>query len=203
MLFRMSEITEFFKALVDVLVFNKHKSIPTPRVLLLVADRLTILLKDAFPNGIAHIDLEARSLSLALIATILPPLTWNIIGPFEYYTRAVTRTVQKPIVGVYLSAIIIATLSVYRSALFVVAMHDQPTLKELDTPLVNAAGGMLFVMGVIFFVGAYFQLGISGTYLGDYFGIFREERITAFPFNILNNPMYDGSSMFHFAEAIL
>lgn len=61
----------------------------------------------------------------------------------------------------------------------------------------------MFVVGLVFFVGAYLRLGVAGTYLGDYFGIFREERITAFPFNVLDNPMYDGSSIFHFGEGML
>lgn len=67
----------------------------------------------------------------------------------------------------------------------------------------NAAAGAVFVVGLVFFIGAYWQLGIAATYLGDYFGIFREERITSFPFNVLDNPMYDGSSIFHFGEAML
>jgi len=46
----------------------------------------------------------------------------------------------------------------------------------------------------LFFL-SFFQLGITGTYLGDYFRILKNERVTAFPFNILEHPMYNGSSM--------
>jgi len=38
-------------------------------------------------------------------------------------------------------------------------------------------------------------LGITGTYLGDYFGILMDARVTGFPFNVLENPMYIGSTM--------
>ena len=40
-----------------------------------------------------------------------------------------------------------------------------------------------------------YALGITGTYLGDYFGILMKERVTGFPFNVLNDPMYVGSTM--------
>lgn len=33
------------------------------------------------------------------------------------------------------------------------------------------------------------RLGVVGTYLGDYFGILMEERVTAFPFNVMDDPM--------------
>jgi phosphatidylethanolamine/phosphatidyl-N-methylethanolamine N-methyltransferase len=34
--------------------------------------------------------------------------------------------------------------------------------------------------------------------IGDYFGILLDERVTSFPFNVLDNPMYIGSSMSFF-----
>ncbi len=38
-------------------------------------------------------------------------------------------------------------------------------------------------------------LGITGTYLGDYFGILMDEIVTGFPFNVTGSPMYWGSTM--------
>jgi methylene-fatty-acyl-phospholipid synthase len=45
-------------------------------------------------------------------------------------------------------------------------------------------------------------LGIIGTFLGDYFGILMKEKVTGFPFNITNDPMYNGSSLLFLADAI-
>jgi methylene-fatty-acyl-phospholipid synthase len=42
-----------------------------------------------------------------------------------------------------------------------------------------------------------------GTYLGDYFGILMSSRITGFPFNILSDPMYVGSTLAFLGGAIL
>ena len=38
-------------------------------------------------------------------------------------------------------------------------------------------------------------LGVTGTYLGDYFGILMDHIVTGFPFNITGSPMYWGSTM--------
>lgn len=38
------------------------------------------------------------------------------------------------------------------------------------------------------------KLGITGTYLGDYCGVLMEKRVTGFPFNVLDNPMYTGGT---------
>lgn len=200
----MSIIIEFYQSIVDVILLGKRTPVPTPTILTDASRSLTSYLEDIIPFSYRRfVDVSKPSFALALIATILPPLVWNIIGPLEYYTRAVSTVVRKPIIGVYLSAIIVATLSVFRSAMFAIAMREQPVWDDLDDPIIHAVSGAAFVMGLTFFIGAYYRLQITGTYLGDYFGILRDERITRFPFSVLDNPMYDGSSIFHFAEAVL
>lgn len=46
-------------------------------------------------------------------------------------------------------------------------------------------------------------LGLTGTYLGDYFGILMDHRVTSFPFNITDAPMYYGSTLSFLGTAIL
>lgn len=46
-------------------------------------------------------------------------------------------------------------------------------------------------------------LGVTGTYLGDYFGILMDEPVTGFPFNITGSPMYWGSAMSFLGVALL
>lgn len=45
-------------------------------------------------------------------------------------------------------------------------------------------------------------LGITGTYLGDYFGILMDEMVTGFPFNVTDAPMYYGSTMSFLGSAL-
>ncbi len=46
-------------------------------------------------------------------------------------------------------------------------------------------------------------LGLTGTYLGDYFGILMDHRVTSFPFNITDAPMYYGSTLSFLGTALL
>lgn len=39
-----------------------------------------------------------------------------------------------------------------------------------------------------------YALGVTGTYLGDYFGILMDDMVTGFPFNVTGAPMYWGST---------
>jgi methylene-fatty-acyl-phospholipid synthase len=45
-------------------------------------------------------------------------------------------------------------------------------------------------------------LGVTGTYLGDYFGILMDEMVTGFPFNVTGSPMYWGSTMSFLGTAL-
>lgn len=55
--------------------------------------------------------------------------------------------------------------------------------------------GLLLGLGQLFVLSSFYKLGITGTFLGDYCGILMESRVTGFPFNVLDNPMYVGSTM--------
>lgn len=47
------------------------------------------------------------------------------------------------------------------------------------------------------------QLGITGTFLGDYFGILLDDIVTGFPFNVTGSPMYWGSTASFLGTALL
>lgn len=177
--------------------------IPVPATLDRAAAHVSAFLQNPAIPQLPHIDYTDVHLSRALIATALPPLLWNVLGQLEYRTRALSRLARRPIIAVYACAALIAALSVYRSALFVAALQSQPRLDALDAPAYHALAGVVGVVGVALFLGAYYRLGVVGTYLGDYFGMLMGERITTFPFSVVRNPMYDGSSLVHLAEALL
>lgn len=72
-------------------------------------------------------------------------------------------------------------------------------------------GGALIIGGQALVMSSTWQLGITGTYMGDYFGILKDSRVEGygltfprsladdvcprFPFNILRDPMYVGSTI--------
>jgi len=85
----------------------------------------------------------------------------------------------------------------YRSAIL-----DQPRARLLPAPLDTLVPAVLFAFGQTFVVTSTWALGITGTFLGDYFGILMDQRVEGFPFNVLCDPMYVGSTMCFAAAAL-
>lgn len=92
------------------------------------------------------------------------------------------------------------------------ALSEQPKTAPIDTDIAKLVGLALFAIGGILVLSSYYRLGILGTYLGtpltalslfphralgDYFGILMKERITSFPFSVMDDPMYTGSTLIY------
>ncbi|KAF8460213.1 phospholipid methyltransferase, partial [Gautieria morchelliformis] len=61
---------------------------------------------------------------------------------------------------------------------------------------------LLFSIGQTFVISSTWVLGITGTFLGDYFGILIDDRVEGFPFNVIENPTYVGSTLCFAAGAL-
>lgn len=83
-----------------------------------------------------------------------------------------------------------------------VALLEQPSSTLLQHPFARVLAIVLFLLGSLFVLSSMYMLVITGTFLGDYFGILMDEMVTGFPFSVLKNPMYDGSTMNFIAVAI-
>ena len=75
------------------------------------------------------------------------------------------------------------------------AIAEQPHAQLLPEPLNVIIPPVLVGLGQLFVITSTWQLGITGTFLGDYFGILMDHRVEGFPFNVLRDPMYVGSAM--------
>lgn len=82
------------------------------------------------------------------------------------------------------------------------ALQDQPQQKLLPAPYDTVVPAVLFGLGQLFVVTSTWALGVTGTFLGDYFGILMDHRVEGFPFNVLRDPMYVGSTMCFAATAL-
>lgn len=58
------------------------------------------------------------------------------------------------------------------------ALQDQPRVPILPEPFDTIVPGALFALGQIFVITSTWALGITGTFLGDYFGILMDHRVT-------------------------
>ncbi|KAI4173220.1 MAG: hypothetical protein LQ348_006629, partial [Seirophora lacunosa] len=83
------------------------------------------------------------------------------------------------------------------------ALRQQPLSPTLSQPFIPPIAYALIVCGNILVLSSTYALGITGTYLGDYFGILMDEPVTSFPFNVTGAPMYYGSTMSFLGTALL
>lgn len=82
------------------------------------------------------------------------------------------------------------------------ALAHQPTSPLLLNPLAKYSAIPLFLTGNTLVLTSMWALGVTGTYLGDYFGILMDAPVTSFPFNVSDAPMYHGSTLSFLATAL-
>jgi len=133
---------------------------------------------------------------------IFNPLSWNIVARLEYKTHWLTKLCGGPYRGCYFLAFCIFGAGVIRDQVYAMALERQKIFAPLETPVTDAVSYLLFALGGLFVLSTYYRLGITGTYLGDYFGILMKEKVTGFPFTVMSNPMYNGSTLLFLSIAI-
>lgn len=109
----------------------------------------------------------------------------------EYKTHFLTKIFGSPYRGCYFLALTIFSLGIFRDYLYTEALAEQPFYPPLHHPSVGIA---LLVIGNVLVLTSMWALGVTGTYLGDYFGILMDEKVEGFPFNVTGAPMYWGST---------
>ncbi|KAL2689826.1 Phosphatidyl-N-methylethanolamine N-methyltransferase [[Neocosmospora] mangrovei] len=121
----------------------------------------------------------------------------------EYHNKLLTKLFGgNSKVGCYALAATIFSLGMVRDYIYKSAIAEQPSHPLLDSVYVQAAALTLFAVGNVLVVTSTWRLGITGTFLGDYFGILMDEMVTGFPFNVTSSPMYTGSTMSFLATAL-
>ncbi|CAJ1081193.1 phosphatidylethanolamine N-methyltransferase [Xyrichtys novacula] len=150
-----------------------------------------------------YVDPHNSSFVLAVIAIIFNPLFWNLVARWEHHTRGLSRLFGSPYLACYCLGFVIILLNLYRSHSMTVAMKTQTRWTVLEGTEIFYAGVALMVFGTLLVVSSFLALGFTGTFLGDYFGILMDEKVTGFPFNITENPMYWGSTANYLGLALM
>lgn len=70
-------------------------------------------------------------------------------------------------------------------------------------PYTDLAAYGCLAIGNTLVLSSMYALGVTGTYLGDYFGILMDAPVTGFPFNVVNSPMYVGSTFSFVGSSLL
>ncbi|KAB0367764.1 hypothetical protein FD755_021088, partial [Muntiacus reevesi] len=127
------------------------------------------------------------------------------VARWEHKTRKLSKAFGSPRLACYTLGGAILLLNILRSHWhhFTQAMLSQPRMQSLDNPAAYHVGLALLGVGGVFVFSSFLALGFTGTFLGDYFGILKEARVTMFPFSVLDNPMYWGSTAIYLGWAIV
>ncbi|KAF8900499.1 phospholipid methyltransferase-domain-containing protein [Gymnopilus junonius] len=149
------------------------------------------------------VDVNRTSLLISLFAIAFNPTAWNIVARNEYRNRTITRIFGgNARYGTYFLAVLIFSFGILRDSLYHRAVLEQPQQPILPKEYAIIVPAILFFFGQLFVITSTWALGITGTFLGDYFGILMDHRVEGFPFNVLRDPMYVGSTMCFAATAL-
>jgi len=149
------------------------------------------------------VDWSQPSLYIATASIIFNPLFWNIVARQEFKNKILTKLAfGNPYYGCYGLAVTIFALGILRDHLYKIALEAQPTLPALAFSEFKILAVISFVTGSVLVVSSMWALGVTGTYLGDYFGILMDEKVESFPFNVTDNPMYYGSTLSFLGTAL-
>lgn len=134
---------------------------------------------------------------------VFNPTFWNTAARTEYRNKTLTKLAGgNALYGCYGLALTIFSLGIFRDAVYERALRVQPTHPLLLSPLSQGLAVGLLLSGNVLVLSSMWALGVTGTYLGDYFGILMDEMVTGFPFNVSSSPMYTGSTMSFLGTAL-
>ncbi|KAM6951195.1 phosphatidylethanolamine N-methyltransferase [Aplochiton taeniatus] len=140
---------------------------------------------------------------VAIIAILFNPFFWNVVARWEHRTRGLTRLFGGPYMACYGLGFLIILLNVYRSHSITVAIKAQARWEAMASDEVFYVGAAFLALGSLLVVSSFLALGFTGTFLGDYFGILMDQKVTGFPFNLTDNPMYWGSTANYLGLALI
>ena len=123
----------------------------------------------------------------------------------EYHNKLLTKLFGgRSQTACYALAATIFSLGLVRDFLYERALREQPSHPLLEErPEVKWLAYGLLASGNVLVVSSTWALGITGTFLGDYFGILMDSIVTGFPFNITDAPMYNGATCSFLGTALL
>ena len=138
---------------------------------------------------------QSKKALAACFIVMINPLFWNIVGRFEYKTRVVSRTLGGPRRGCTALAACIISLNYLRTSTFHTTVDEYGYWEPLNNELVEALGYLCVTAGALLVIASSWKLGFFISFMGDYFGLLLNSKVTGFPFNVVSDPMYVGSAL--------
>ncbi|KAK3824403.1 MAG: phospholipid methyltransferase-domain-containing protein [Linnemannia elongata] len=156
-----------------------------------------------FTESALDVDLSNPWFWISVFSIAYNPFFWNVVARREYQTKFITKFFNNnSYYGCYALAAVIQTLGAIRFLTFEKAMLHQPKAECFQILSIQVAAYVFFIGGFTLVMSSFFALGVTGTFLGDYFGILMDARVTSFPFNVNDDPMYNGTALMSLGTAL-
>ncbi|KAK2490145.1 hypothetical protein MC885_007396 [Smutsia gigantea] len=152
---------------------------------------------------LGYVDPSDPHFVAAVLAITFNLLFWNVVARWEQKTRKLSKAFGSPYLACSSLGGAILLLNILCSHCFTQAMLSQPKMESLDNPTAYRVALVLLGVGSTLVLFSFLALGFTGTFLGDYFGILKEARVTTFPFSVLDNPTYWGSTANYLGWALM
>ena len=142
-------------------------------------------------------DLVSPMVLFTCLAVMVNPLLWNVAAIMEFKTGAISRTFGGPRRGIVALAVAILSMNYLRTLLFYSVVDNMGEAEVLKGDIFKVMGYVFVVAGGVLVLTSGWKLGFFCTFLGDFFGILLDSKVTDFPFNFVGHPMYLGSAMIY------
>ncbi|KAF6026364.1 PEMT [Bugula neritina] len=117
------------------------------------------------------------------------------ICKIEYHTQVFSKAFGSPKLACFTLSLLQILSSNCRNYYIKETMVNQ---KHFETPyndLLVIVEYCIVAVGGLLVVTAFFRLGWFGTWHGDHFGLLLDEKVTAFPYNVVEHPMHVGGTL--------
>lgn len=168
-------------------------------------EAMVMYLNDILYNTSEYINIYDGKLIIAAFMIIICPITWNLVARLEFHTKIFSNLAGDNKLAADVFAYVLIEMGFVRNYLYTNCLKNQPQMEFSENVelMLLLASYLIISSGVILNIGSFYRLGIPGIYYADYFGLLMTEKVTAFPYNVLDNPLYVGSTLIFFGTATL
>lgn len=151
------------------------------------------VMPESLDNLFDYVKIIDSNFLLCMFFTAFAPFYHNAVGRWDYNTRVFTRFFGSKNLACLVLSIVQLLFSWSRNFYFKAAVLAQQKFETPYNDLLVTVEYVLIAIGMMLVITSFLRLGWFGTYQGDHFGIYLDEKVTAFPFSVLDHPMYVGA----------
>jgi methylene-fatty-acyl-phospholipid synthase len=151
------------------------------------------------------IDLTDHYFYICAFLIALCPILYNLLARVEYFYKSISKLFggdKKKANNWYSFFMMLVGLA--RNYFYYLTLNSQPTFSygQLNQ-MVFTSGVFISAFGLALIIASVFRLGVGGVYYSDYFDLKMDFTVNVFPYNIVKDPLYVGTTLCFFSYAIL